>query len=236
LTINSFIPSKGEIIKETSNVFAKPNGSITFVLYKKSEIICGIPKDQWIEIVFFIPSTKEYFTGIKKLKKGDILIDSTGKKVGEVLSDIVEYMPLHNNVNNKYFLRLYGYISTKNIEESSIPEKYLEKILIEKQNHLLYGDLKNFLSKYKFYKLDDFLYSNKYECYFYYADYFWDNNIHLVFESHRLIAILHTRDLKLSGFEDLKLNTTNLLWLKQEDLKEKESFAKEFKRIYEESE
>lgn len=225
-----------EVTKGLSNVLLEPNGQDSFSLTDGVEIICGIPNKQWVEMIVYVPSTKDYFDGTKKLKKGDLLLDQAGNKVCEILSDSVKYMPMHNTTENKYLLRLEGFILLKNIQDTSIRENRLKNFLDANKNVLTYEQLKNFIQQFSFYKVDDFLNSKKYDCYFYYADYFWDNNIHLVFENGNLIAVLHTRDIELLEVKDIQLHQTNLLWLKTNSDKERVSFAKTYNKVYKDSE
>lgn len=225
-----------EVTKGLSNVLLEPNGPISFSLTDGVEIICGMPDRDWVEMIVYVPSTKDYFDGVKKLKKGDLLCDKAGNKIGEILSDSVKYMPMGNTAKNKYQLRLEGFIPLQNIQDTSVRENRLRNFLDENKNILTYEQLKNFIQQFSFYRIDEFLNSKKYDCYFYYADYFWDNNIYLVFEKGNLIAILHSRDLKLSGVKDIQLQHTNLLWLKNNSDKQRDDFAKSYNKVYGESE
>jgi hypothetical protein len=229
--VTSF-PCRSEITKGFSKILLKPNGEVSFSLTSGVKIICGIPKGQWEEMAVYLSSTREYFHGKKKLKKGDVLTDSEGNKICIILSDSVEYMPMHNTENGEYLVRLSGYVRLQNIQASSIPENVLKDLLISKKNILTFDELKTFIQKFHFYKVEDFLDAKKYNCYFYYADYFSENNIHLVFENQNLIAVLHTRELKLPGTQNFQIADQDLLWLKSNSEKERSNFVKNYQKDY----
>lgn len=229
--VTSF-PCRSEITKGFSKILLKPNGQVSFSLTSGVKIICGIPKGQWEEMAVYLSSTREYFQGKKKLKKGDVLTDSEGNKICIILSDSVEYMPMHNTENGEYLVRLSGYVRLQNIQASSIPENVLEDLLISKKNILTLDELKNFIQKFHFYKVEDFLDTKKYNCYFYYADYFEENNIHLFFENQNLIAVLHTRELQLPGAKNFQVGDQDLLWLKSNSEKERSNFIKNYQKDY----
>lgn len=225
---------KAELTKGTTIVYLGINKGVSLILYDSVSIDCDNPEGDWEDIVVYVPSTKAFFDGTKKLKKGDTLVDSAGRKIGEVISDSIEYMPRGDRTLNTYDLRIEGFILTKNIRLSSTPEYQLEGIIKANKDDLLLGVFKPFLSKWGFYRIDTILKIFPYQDYFFYVDYFWDNNMHLIFDrSNRLVAILYTRNLENMGFEVIKMQQCNVLWVNKDDKEGKKQFIEKYKKIYE---
>src|ERR1700753_2459576 len=87
LLILSFLKSNAEVTNGSIDVYYKPNKQIAFKLFDNVKIECGNPDGKWISMVIYLPSAKAFYKHNVKLRRGDSLIDSTGKKIGYVVSD-----------------------------------------------------------------------------------------------------------------------------------------------------
>ena len=225
--------NKAETTKGNINVLFANKQNISFVLFDSVNINCGKIEGELISMALYLPSTKEYFDGIKRLKKGDALIDSNGKKIGEVISDSIQYSPLGSAKTNTYLLRISGFIHPNDVQSTTVPEYELEKNILQNKNNLLFIHFQHLISEFKFEKttyFSSFGYPNSYLLR--YDSYLGHIRIFLVFKRNQLVAILHDRELKDLGLEDIKLETINLLWVSG-NADKKKKFINRYKEIYE---
>ncbi len=226
--------AKSEITKGSVNIFNKSGRLISFILYDNVRIDCGDYEGELQTMVIYLPSTKEYFDGEKKFKKGDFLIDSTGRKIGEVISIPFDYMPLYSSRDNKYTIRLSGYISPIDIQPISIPENYLEEIITKNKNTLNLSVFEQFFSDFGFENdstFKDYGYSQYY--FLRYDSYLGNIRLRFLFKHDKLIAILHSRKINTFGFEDIKLETAYVMWIKANDRSAMKKFIDSYKYNFE---
>lgn len=234
-----FLYSNAEITKGTINVYDKSKKEIVFKLYDNTKIECGDFEGKWQSMVIYLPSTKAYFKANIKLKKGDALIDYSGRKIGYVVSNSVDATPLYSQSDNSYQMRYAGYITANDVRQETVPENILENIITSNRKHLVYRNFKEFIAQFglKSYKDDvDKKYPPNRSYVLSYDIYVVSNavfRIQLIFNKDNLVAILHSRKLNVTGFNDLRLQYNHLLWAKNRNEKEMRDFAKTYHQTYE---
>jgi len=228
-----------EITKGITQVYLKQGGDISFILSDNVKIECGEITGKWQAVVIYLPSKKEYFDGVIKVRKGDSLYDSSGNKLGYVVSDKIDAMPLHNTASNSYLLRFSGYILTTNTRPTSIIENELSELVISNKKKLNYNVFRKFITDYGLTKYSDEidkLYSPNISYVVWYDSYIGGPSVfrlQLIFNHDKLVAIFHGNNLKKTGFPEIKTTNNNLLWLKNSNLLEMRKFAKDYDRLRE---
>jgi hypothetical protein len=235
----SNLKASAEITNGIVNVYHKSKTQIAFKLFDNVKIECGDPEGKWLSIVIFLPSKKEFYKPNLKLKKGYSLIDSTGKKIGYVVSDSIDVTPLYSKHNNLYQLRFAGYIKAIDVRPSSILETELQNLFNSSSTDLSYNSFKKFIADFKLrhYKTEiDESYPSNNSYVLWYDPYVVSNavlRVQLIFDKDKLVAILHSRKLKITRFKDIKLERNYLLWIKNNDEKELANFIKTYRKIHE---
>lgn len=234
----SFI-SHAEKTNGIINVYFKPGEAASFKLDGNVNIDCGTPDGKWEMIVIYLPAKKEYFDGKIKIKKGDPIMDSNGRRIGIILSDQIDAMPMHNTVDNSYIMRLAGYITTDNVQPASVMENELAQIINSNKKNLSFEIFKKFISDFKLTRWKDDLdkyYPANINYVVWYDSYIGSGavfRIHLIFSHQKLIAILHPAEIKNTGFAEIKTNMNNLMWLKNDNITEMKKMANTYHKIYE---
>jgi len=239
LLVLFFAKGHAEITNGTINVYYKSKKEIAFKLFDNVKIECGDPEGKWISMVIYLPSQKELYKPNIKLKKGYSLVDSTGKKIGYVVSDSIDIMPLGSKSQNLYQMRFAGYIKAEDVRPSTVPENVLQQLINSNKTNLNFDYFKSFITdfglRYYMDEIDKKYPSNK--SYVLWHDTYVVSNavfrFQLIFNNDKLVAILHSRKLTIVGFKDIKLQKNYLLWTKNNDQKEMNDFIKTYHKIYE---
>ncbi|WP_183561904.1 hypothetical protein [Mucilaginibacter sp. SP1R1] len=190
-------------------------------------------------MVIYLPSTKAFYKPNVKLRKGDSLIDSAGKKIGYVVSDSIDIMPLYDKSKNLYQMRFAGYITANDVRPVTIPENILQQIINSNSKNLNYNTFKKFINDFglRDYKDEmDKRYPQNKSYVLWYNSYVTSNSVfrlQLIFDKEKLVAIFHSQKLIKTTFKDLQLKKTYLLWTKNSNDKELATFAKTYRKIYE---
>jgi hypothetical protein len=222
--LSAFI-GKAERTKGITRVYFKPNSDVSFVLFDNVPIDCGDIEGKWQSMVIYLPSTKDYFTGVKKMRKGDPLFDSTGRKIGYIASDKIDLMPQGSTVDHSFDIRLAGYIVDSNIDVASVPERQLEQLILSNKNSLTYANCARFMAEFRFERhekhKDEIEEANpQLRSYEYYFDSYIGGptiiRLQFLFHNNDLVAIFHGRSFRKMGYKDIRLGHNNLLWLKNE--------------------
>jgi hypothetical protein len=233
-------PSKAEITNGITKVYFKQGGEMSFILFDNVKIECGAINGKLQPIVIYLPSKKAYFDGIVKIKKGDSLLDSGGNKIGYIVSDNIDAMPLHNTETDSYLMRFYGYIETNNTRSGSVLENNLSEIINSNKKSLNYSVFKGFISDWKlekYYDEIDKLYPPNVSYVLWYDSYLTGPSVfrmQLIFNGEKLVAIFQGNELKKTKYPELKMKSNNLLWLKNRYLAEMKKFAKDYEKLHDE--
>jgi hypothetical protein len=228
-----------EITNGTTNVYYQSKKEIAFKLFDNVKIECGDPEGKWVSMVIYLPSTKELYKPNVKLKKGYSLIDSTGKKIGYVVSDSIDVMPLYSKSQNLYQIRFAGYIKAEDVRSSTVPENILQQLINSNSANLNFNSFKRFITDFglSYYKDEmDKKYPPNKSYVLWHDTYVFSDAVfrfQLIFNKDKLVAILHSRKLSINGFKDTKLQKNYLLWTKNNNQKEMNGFIKTYHKIYE---
>lgn len=242
LTCCFFVLSgNAERTRGMTRIYFKPNAEVSFVLFDNAFVDCGNIERKWQSIVIYLPSTKDYFTGVKKMKNGDPLFDSAGKKIGYIASDKLDFRQEQSSVDHSYDMRLAGYIIDSNINRASVPERQLEQLILSNKTSLTYGNFKKFMSDLRFQRHENNkdqleLENPQLRSYVYYFDSYIGGptifRLQFLFHHDDLVAIFHGRPLQKMGFKDIRLGNNYLLWLKNEKDPELQQLLHSYKRLY----
>lgn len=234
-----YFKAGAEITHGTIDVYYKSKKQVAFKLFDNVKINCGDPEGKWISIMILLPSSKKFYVPDIKLKKGYSLIDSTGKKIGYVVSDSIDIMPMYSKTTNRYEMRFAGYITANDVRPSSVPENELCQIIKSNSTNLNFNVFKKFINEggLTYYKDEiDKKYPHNKSYVVWYDPYVTANAIfrfQLIFNNDKLVAVFHSRKLVVTGYKDVKLRANYLLWAKNKDEKEMNAFIKTYRNIYE---
>jgi hypothetical protein len=239
LLVLFYLKTNAEITNGTINVYYKSKKEVAFKLFDNVKIQCGDPEGKWISMVIYMPSQKELYKPNIKLKKGYSLVDSTGKKIGYVVSDSIDIMPLYSKSQNLYQMRFAGYIKAEDMRASTVPENVLQQLINSNKTNLNFNYLKSFITDFglRYYKDEiDKKYPPNKSYVLWHDTYVVSDAVfrfQLIFNKDKLVAILHSRKLTIAGFKDSKLQKNYLLWTKNNNQKELNEFIKTYHKIYE---
>jgi hypothetical protein len=231
-------PILGERIDGPANLRDSIKGKVILIIEDNQLVQCSELSDEWYQIGLVVPLTKDQFENYT-IKKGEKIIQD-GELICTAIEDIELWITDENNGkdnNVKYFGIVGGYTHKDNIKPESIPEKELEKILnsgkaLTKDN--FDGYLKNFDFEQHGLPIDGF---EKAEQYMIYGAWIDDpspiDRIRLIFESNNLIAVVHERELIMSGKKSHDLvRGLELLVIKNFNKKELDAFIENNKKSY----
>ncbi|HWZ02869.1 MAG TPA: hypothetical protein VNX40_04605 [Mucilaginibacter sp.] len=234
-----YLKANAEVTNGTINVYYESKKEIAFKLFDNVKIECGDPEGKWISMVIYLPSTKALYKPNIKLKKGYSLIDSTGKKIGYVVSDSIDITPLYSKSQNLYQMRFAGYITINDIRSLTVPENVLQQLINSNSNNLNFDSFKKFIADFglRYYKDEmDKKYPPNKSYVLWHDTYVVSDAVfrfQLIFNKDKLVAILHSRKLNIVGFKDTKLQKNYLLWTKNKNEKEMNGFINTYHKIYE---
>jgi len=178
----------GERIKGRAVLRDKPGGKAMFILEDNALINCTNPKDEWYEIGFIFPMTKYEFTLMPGRK-----IENFGYIVNETdLRSVIE-------AGGNYYGSLTGFTHKENIRKETIIENVLEKYLLENNTPKNIKSYLDFIEHFDF----DSTYFKGYLLLMYHENWIDDPSpnfrVCLAFKNDSLVAIGHSRNLKISG-------------------------------------
>jgi hypothetical protein len=205
-----------ERINGPANVRFDPGKEIVLSLNDSVEVDCTELRDNWYEILIIVKVSEIYFENQLQIKKGATLFDFNNNPIGVALEDIPSSMASSWKSggapgNPEVFgMNIYGFTFRDNIYESSIPENPLMTLIKNSRHNLTYSTFKKFIEDFNFQNyglLKDF-YPNLNE-FMIYENGIDDpsplDRIRFVFEDNSLIAIIHTRELKIEGIEEISI-------------------------------
>lgn len=231
-------PILGERIDGPANIRDSINGKVILSIEDNQLVQCSEISNDWYRIGLVIPLSKEQFDNYT-IKKGEKIIQD-GELICTAIEDIELWMTDENNGKDttvKYVGIIVGYTYKDNIKPESIPELELEKILnsktdLTKENLAWY--LKNFDFVQHGLQIEGF---ENVEQFMIYGAWIDDpspiDRIRLVFESNKLIAVIHERELKMNGKKSYDLvRELELLVVKGFEQKELDTFIENNKKSY----
>jgi hypothetical protein len=230
--------ANAEFTKGTTRIYFHPGSQVSAVLFDHVYIDCGAIHGRWQQMIIYLPSSKPFFTGERKMKKGDPLLDSAGKQVGYIASDSIDLSPLGSVAANVFRIRITGYVADSNLDQASVPELQLQELVAKHKDSLVMGVFKDFMAAHHFRKYDEIEQyvpqDDVYDCYF--EGYIGGPTmfrLQFVFRGERLVAILHGLPLSCPGFTDTPLlKHHHLLWLGPVGAPEKMELIRSCNKIY----
>jgi len=194
-----------EQIDGPANIRKEPKGLKFISLYDKVEVTCTEIENDWYKIGFDVKLTKEQYEQSKiTIPAGTKLYNIKGKLIGEALIDLTfSHKMMGGPKNNRWYgVEWTGYTFKSNIRPESIPEIELGELLMKYKGNLNKSQFKDYLKQHGF--RDSGLlkrFDKGFEEYMIYENWIDDpspmDRIRLIFKNEILIAIIHTRDIKV---------------------------------------
>lgn len=197
-------PIIGERIDGPANLRDAIKGKVILSVEDNQLVECAELKDGWYPVGLMVPINQEqYDNGI--IKKGEKIFHKD-ELICTTLEDVDLWMTYEDDDKDatiKYTGLLGGYTYKNNIKANSIPELELEKILNagkELRKEAFEWYLKNFNFEKHGLKIEHYEHVEQYMIY----DTFIDDpspidRIRLIFDSNKLIAVIHKRELKMKN-------------------------------------
>jgi hypothetical protein len=230
----------GERIHGPANVRQEIKGEIIFSLNDNVEVDIGELKDDWFELVVSLTLTEKQFeSGI--IKNGEKLYNRKGNEIGIALTDLSLSSKYSGGgapgVPKWYGVDIYGYTFKGNIRPESIAEPAISKLIELHRQNLTLHNLKEHMDYFGYVdglKIKDV---DKYETFMIYESILDDisplDRIRLIFESEKLIAVVHSRDLTVTNFETVPIERGRQLTLiKDFSTQDKKTFIEKNKQAY----
>lgn len=202
-----------ERIDGPANIRREPQGEKFISLYDSVEVTCTEIENNWYQIGFNVRLTKEQYEQQKiTIPAGTELYNLNDELIGEALIDLIFINKSSGGPkeNKWYATEFVGYTYISNIKPLSIPENRLREILINNKKNVAKSDLRGFINQFDFQEsglLDRF--DKEFEEYMIHENWIDDpspmDRIRLILKDSELIAIVHTRDLKISYLNSIEL-------------------------------
>jgi len=216
LMIFLFFSAKSEIIDGPANFRLKPKGKILVSLTDGVHVECSQLENGWFNVSFTISLTKQQFEKGYEIKMGEKLFDDKNKLIGVAVANIPSSSTSPHTSGGApgnpavYWMEIIGYISKSNIKEGSIPENTFDILIDRNRTALKFDNLRNYIFENK-YEKDDLLkkFYPKLKAFSISESAVGGGSaldrITLVFENDELIAIIHSRHLKIENIKDYDL-------------------------------
>lgn len=229
----------GERIDGPANIRKEVKGAAIFLLYDNVEVDLGELKNDWYELVISVTLTEKQFeSGI--IRKGDKLYRNK-QEIGVALIDVDVSSKYSGggapDVPKWYGAELYGYTYKGNVKPESVVEPAISKLIEDNRESL---DMSVFKEHMKYFGYVDGLAikdMGKYVTYMIYESILDDisplDRIRLIFEDQQLIAVVHSRNLAISGVDTVEIERgRKLTLLKVFNPSEKTTFIQKNKESY----
>jgi hypothetical protein len=195
---SSASPVVGERIDGPANVRDTVNGKHIFTLFDKALVDNLTLENDWYRVGIYADIDTSEF-GMDSIHPGrKILVD------GEVIGEVVKTMSATtSHGGKKAWVFLYGYTHMENIDPESIIEPELEKYIQHSNGARTLRSWQPFIDRFALQDDSDFL---GYRLFSNYENSFDDPSpsfrIGLAFEKDRLVAILHSRPIRVLGTQE----------------------------------
>ncbi|HAL82547.1 MAG TPA: hypothetical protein DCO83_10185 [Mucilaginibacter sp.] len=208
-----FFEAKSEVIDGPANFRDKPNGKVLVSLKDSVPVESGELKNGWFEVSFSVMITNQQYSSRYSLKKGTPLYDFDHKLLGITLADIPDELTTSSatgGTEGHYkwcWIDIRGYVYQSNVRKNSIPENVLDSTFKPGKFSFQYDSLKGFMKK-EGYKAQGLIKKTLANCeeYCIYESIVVDQGdgyrIGLIFENNELIAIEHTRPVKVGIYKE----------------------------------
>jgi len=243
LFLTSF-KTNAEIIDGPANLRVAPKGDVLILLNDGLDVECDKIDKGWFYISFTINLTEKQYKKGYQIKKGEKLFGNNNKVIGIAIADIPHLSLSAHTTGGApgnpavYWVEIVGYVSKSNIKESSIPENKFVAIISQTKDALNFDNLKTYIIVNK-YEKDDLLqkFYPKLNAYSIPESSVGGGSevdrIRMIFEKDELIAIVHSRPLKIDNVIDYDLIYGNkILIFRPPNGENIKSFLKKNKEAY----
>ena len=231
-----------ERIDGPANIRTSPKGDVVFSLHDNVLVDTAPIENDWFHLVVTINLSKEqYDIEPLILKKGMKLFDTDGKEIGVVLKDIEPSNKMTAGgapgIPKWYAAELFGYTYKSNIHPESIIETAISDLVATNKSKLTFKIFEKHLREFNYTDGLDIKDMPHLTTYMVYESTLDDpsplDRIRLIFHNEDLIAIVHSRDLLLSGYETIPIaRERKLTILTAFDIDEKIRFVEKNNESY----
>lgn len=229
-----------ERIDGPANIRQAIKGEIIFSINDNVVVDIGQLKNDWYELVVSLTLTEKQFES-DIIKKGEKLFSGKGQQIGVALKDIRLGSKYSGGggpgIPKWYGVDVHGYTFKGNIKPESVVEPVISKIIESNKPNLTLSLFKVHMNSFGYVdglKVKDL---NKYDTYMIYESILDDlsplDRVRLIFESDKLIAIVHSRELSITGFETVPIERGRKLTLIESfSVEDKKRFIEKNKETY----
>jgi hypothetical protein len=214
---------KAEVIDGPANIRLSPGKQILVSLNTGTEVECGLLTNGWFKISFTIKISKQQYDKGYDVKKGDSLFDQKNKIMGVALADIPTGMAIPGYYGGLkspavYEMEIFGYVYKSNIKQNSIPENIIDSTFKPGTFSFQLDSLKGFMKK-EGYKAQGIIKRTLPHCeeYCIYESTVIDPSpgyrIGFIFENNDLLAIEHSRPVKIENFKEYEVMPENKVFI-----------------------
>ena len=203
-----------ERINGPANIRTSPKGDARFSLHDNVFVDTTPMENDWYHLMVSIQLSKEqYETEPLILTKGMKLFDTHGKEIGVVLQDIEPSNKMTAGgapgIPQWYAAELFGYTYKSNIRPESIIEPVISELITTNRSALVFSNFQNHLRQFNYTDGLDIADMPHLTTYMVYESTLDDpsplDRVRLIFYNEDLIAVVHSRDLNLPGYETIPI-------------------------------
>lgn len=222
LLLLTSITALAERIDGPANIRESPKGKIEFSLNDGVEVETSFVHDGWYEIAVTIELTKEqYDLPGTVLKQGTKLYDMRGKEIGVALADVLVGGKMTGGgapgIAKWYAVELRGYTFKSNIRPESIVEPVISKLIESNKTDLSFNAFEEHMKEFNYVDGLPITDMPQYVTYMVHESSLDDvsplDRIRLIFQGQKLVAIVHSRDLQITGYETVLIERERKLTL-----------------------
>lgn len=207
-------PAMAERIDGPANIRTAPNGEVAFTLHDNILVDTAPMENDWFHLVVTIKLTEEQYNNRSLiLTKGTPLIDLDGREIGVVMQDVKPSGKMTAGgapgIPKWYAAELYGYTYKSNIRPESIIESAISELIKTNKPNLAFKAFQKHLREFNYTDGLDIKDMPHLTTYMVHESTLDDpsplDRIRLIFQGEELIAIVHSRNLDLSGYETIPI-------------------------------
>lgn len=211
-----------ERIDGPANIRDNPQGQTTFSLNDNVEVDTSPLLNDWYEIVITVKLTKEqYDASPAGLKKGTRLYNDNGEEIGVVLQDLKLSGEMTGGgapgIPKWYAGELRGYTFKSNIRPESIIEPVISALITANRTKLTRQAFEKHMTDFNYQEGLAIRDMPQYDTYMVHESILDDpsplDRIRLIFQAEKLVAIIHSRDLQITGYETVPIERDRKLTL-----------------------
>ena len=195
----------GEILREDAFVRESQTAKPYLKLYKGTYLDTDYPKGEFVRVGLTVYLAQGDFIQNSLIRKGAILVNSKGKKIGEVIADF-EGALSERIASGKFETPLQGFIRASAIDPTSVPENDLNVLISKTRRSVPAKALEQHIKKYRY---RDWLEHNSFISFVKFdSEQIAGPGIRvmLIFKNDKLFAMVHRHTLAKSRFFPVKVD------------------------------